>query len=302
MNNSDKINQLVSKYQQASQDNIPEQCQKYINEVYKLIDPVALKSLKCYYKYIDDPDIRECLHDEFWVYFMENIGSYNVDRDNTNSFVYISVKHAAYQFFSKLYGMTPYYNKFFNLYKKAIEKYENETPLTTQQLFIITGIPFEKITACQQADAVINADSYEQIVENTGIYPEDTFLDTYWSWICFKDNPEYIYSKNEETESLNQVLEDSLTKKELIALKLLLCPKKSSKHKASYREIAIKTHTNVPHVKGYISKATIKLLNNHELLRRHPELLDMHNQTARDDVIPDDDDFIAKKYQLYCTE
>ena len=191
---------------------------------------------------------------------------------------------------------------FYNLYKKAINKYENETPLTAQQLFLITGIPFEKIAACQQADAIFNTESYEKIVENTGIYPEDTSFDTYWNWIYFKNNPEYIYSKNEETERFDQVLEDSLTEEELIALKHLLCPEKSSKHKASYREIAIKTHTNVPRVKGYISKATIKLLNNHDLLRRHPELLNMYTQTAKDNVVPDDDDFIAKKYQLYCTE
>ena len=114
MNNTDKINQLISKYQQANHYNNSNQCQEYINEIYKFIDSEALKSLKCYYKYIDDPDMRECLHDEFWVYFMENIGSYNVGKNNINSFVYISVKHAASQFFGKLYGMTPYYNKFYD--------------------------------------------------------------------------------------------------------------------------------------------------------------------------------------------
>lgn len=297
MNNSDKINQLVSKYQQASRDNNLNQCQEYINEIYKFIDPEALKSLKCYYKFIADLDTRECLHDEFWVYFMENIGSYDVGRDKINSFVYISVKHAAFQFFSKLYGMTPYYNKIFNLYKKAINKYENETPLTAQQLIIITGIPFEKIAACQQADAIFNAESYEKIIENSGIYPEDTFLDSYWNWFYLRNNPEYIYGKNEETERFNQILENSLTGEELKALKYLLCPENSSKHKASYREIDMKTHTNVPRVKGYVSKATIKLLSNHELLRRHPELLHMYTQTAKDNVVPDDE-FIETLYQL----
>lgn len=179
MDNSGKINQLISKYKQANRNKDPEQCQKYINVIYNLIDTEALKTLKCYYKYIKDPDMRECLHNEFWVYFMENIDKYDIDKDNINSFVYVSVKHTASKFFSKIYGMTPYYNKFFSLYKEAIDKHENETPLTAQQLYIITGIPLEKITACQQANAIINADSYEQIVEITGIYPEDAFLVTW---------------------------------------------------------------------------------------------------------------------------
>lgn len=170
--------------------------------------------------------------------------------------------------------------------------------LTIQQLSIMTGIPLGKIAYCQQADAVMGADSYEQIVEYTGMYPEDICSNIDGNWIYFRDNPEYVYIRNEETENFNQILKNSLTEKELIVLRFLLCPDKPSKFKAGYREIARKTYINVHRVRDYIFIAGEKLKYNHEMIRRHPELLDLYTQTEKDNLPIPDDDFIEELYQL----
>ena len=94
-------------------------------------------------------------------------------------------------------------------------------------------------------------------------------------------------------------MEESLTEEELEIMILLLQPDNPSKLKASYREIAQKTQSNVPHIKDCISSATMKLKNNRELLRKYPGFIKMYDDSLMGESAPllDDDDFIKEQYK-----
>lgn len=215
--------------------------------------------------------------------------NYDCSKSSLTTFVLPWIRHVVTEYCSRNFHKTTSY------YADGIRKVsaamnycqEKNIPSSIETLQKLTGLRIPTIKKCIDLLSKKDVVSYEVLSENG--FEQSSSL----------SSPENIFIKNEETESFNHILEESLTEEELEIMILLLQPDNPAKLKASYREIAQKTHTNVPYVKDCISRATMKLKNNKELLRKYPNVIKMYDESMVGESAPvlDDGDLIKEQYE-----
>lgn len=232
---------------------------------------------------------RDDVIDEIWCVIFEQIDNYDCSKSSLTTFVLPWIRHVVTEYCSRNFHKTTSY------YADGIRKVsaamnycqEKNIPSSIETLQKLTGLRIPTIKKCIDLLSKKDVVSYEVLSENG--FEQSSSL----------SSPENIFLKNEETESFNHILEESLTEEELEIMILLLQPDNPAKLKASYREIAQKTHTNVPYVKDCISRATMKLKNNKELLRKYPNVIKMYDESMVGESAPvlDDGDLIKEQYE-----
>lgn len=236
-----------------------------------------------------NPLHRDDVIDEIWCVIFEQIDNYDCSKSSLTTFVLPWIRHVVTEYCSRNFHKTTSY------YADGIRKVsaamnycqEKNIPSSIETLQKLTGLRIPTIKKCIDLLSKKDVVSYEVLSENG--FEQSSSL----------SSPENIFFKNEETESFNHILEESLTEEELEIMILLLQPDNPAKLKASYREIAQKTHTNVPYVKDCISRATMKLKNNKELLREYPNVIKMYDESMVGESAPvlDDGDLIKEQYE-----
>lgn len=236
-----------------------------------------------------NPLHRDDVIDEIWCVIFDQIDNYDCSKSSLTTFVLPWIRHVVTEYCSRNFHKTTSY------YADGIRKVsaamnycqEKNIPSSIETLQKLTGLRIPTIKKCIDLLSKKDVVSYEVLSENG--FEQSSSL----------SSPENIFFKNEETESFNHILEESLTEEELEIMILLLQPDNPAKLKASYREIAQKTHTNVPYVKDCISRATMKLKNNKELLRKYPNVIKMYDESMVGESAPvlDDGDLIKEQYE-----
>lgn len=236
-----------------------------------------------------NPLHRDDVIDEIWCVIFEQIDNYDYSKSSLTTFVLPWIRHVVTEYCSRNFHKTTSYFAGGIRKVSAAMNYcqEKNIPSSIETLQKLTGLRIPTIKKCIDLLSKKDVVSYEVLSENG--FEQSSSL-------C---SPENIFLKNEETESFNHILEESLTEEELEIMILLLQPDNPAKLKASYREIAQKTHTNVPYVKDCISRTTMKLKNNKELLRKYPNVIKMYDESMVGESAPvlDDGDLIKEQYE-----
>ena len=236
-----------------------------------------------------NPYHRDDIIDEIWCVVFEEIDNYDWKKSSLTTFILPWIRHVVTEYCSHTFHKTTAYFAYgMRKVSAAINCcHAKSIPANIETLQKMTGLRTPTIKKCIDLLAKKDNVSYEVISENGFELSSSLY------------SPESIFVKNEETKNFNKILEESLTEEELEIMILLLQPDNPSKLKASYREIAQKTQSNVPHIKDCISSATMKLKNNRELLRKYPGFIKMYDDSLMGESAPllDDDDFIKEQYK-----
>lgn len=241
-----------------------------------------------------NPNHREDIIEEIWCVIFEEIDSYDCSKSSLTTFILPWIRHVVTEYCShNFHKTTPYIASGMRKVSAAVNSCrEKNIPASIETLQKMTDLRIPTIKKCIDQLSMKDSVSYEVLSENG--FEQSSSL----------NSPENIFFKNEETRIFNSILEESLVGEELEVMILLLQPDNPSKLKASYREIAKKIHSNVPHVKDCISSATMKLKNNKELQKRYPGILKMYDESLMGESAPvlDDEDFIKEQYKELDTE
>ena len=236
-----------------------------------------------------NPFHREDIVHEIWCVVFDEIENFDCDKGSLTTFMLPWIRHVVTEYCShNFHKTTPYYSDGIRKVSAALNLcHEKGITANVETIQKLTNLRIPTIKKCIDQLAKKDTVSYE-VLSESGFEQSSSLY-----------SPESIFFRNEETKSFNDILEESLTEEELEVMILLLQPDNSSRLKASYREIAKKLNSNVPHIKDCISSATMKLKNNKDLLRRYPGVIKMYDNSLMGESAPvlDDDDFIKEQYE-----
>lgn len=236
-----------------------------------------------------NPFHREDIVHEIWCVVFDEIENFDCDKGSLTTFMLPWIRHVVTEYCShNFHKTTPYYSDGIRKVSAALNLcHEKGITANVETIQKLTNLRIPTIKKCIDHLAKKDTVSYE-VLSESGFEQSSSLY-----------SPESIFFRNEETKSFNDILEESLTEEELEVMILLLQPDNSSRLKASYREIAKKLNSNVPHIKDCISSATMKLKNNKDLLRRYPGVIKMYDDSLMGESAPvlDDDDFIKEQYE-----
>lgn len=236
-----------------------------------------------------NPFHREDIVHEIWCVVFDEIENFDCDKGSLTTFMLPWIRHVVTEYCShNFHKTTPYYSDGIRKVSAALNLcHEKGITANVETIQKLTNLRIPTIKKCIDQLAKKDTVSYE-VLSESGFEQSSSLY-----------SPESIFFRNEETKSFNDILEESLTEEELEVMILLLQPDNSSRLKASYREIAKKLNSNVPHIKDCISSATMKLKNNKDLLRRYPGVIKMYDDSLMGESAPvlDDDDFIKEQYE-----
>ena len=236
-----------------------------------------------------NPFHREDIVHEIWCVVFDEIENFDCDKGSLTTFMLPWIRHVVTEYCShNFHKTTPYYSDGIRTVSAALNLcHEKGITANVETIQKLTNLRIPTIKKCIDQLAKKDTVSYE-VLSESGFEQSSSLY-----------SPESIFFRNEETKSFNDILEESLTEEELEVMILLLQPDNSSRLKASYREIAKKLNSNVPHIKDCISSATMKLKNNKDLLRRYPGVIKMYDNSLMGESAPvlDDDDFIKEQYE-----
>lgn len=293
------IGKIVETYKFAKKQGDHVLMQRQANLIYEFTKKYVLNVLwENYQNILRNPQHHDDLIQSVWLKIFKEIENYDASKASITVFLLPWIRHAVTDYCSEHFQKTTVY------YANGIQKVQGcinwcrlqgiEPKIST--ISDLSGISEATVNACMDIlkhknTAAVDSIYESEILDNKSKTPEEQA-------IC-----------NENTRTLNEMLEKNLSDFEIQVLRILVNPHATkngvAKKNASYREIVLRLKreegitATIASIKNTVSDIVIKLKDCPELVRIRPDLIRMCKNDLEEPMfsIVDDKEFIDLQLQ-----